>query len=139
MRKILSLLLVVALTLPGCASSHASQGPSVATPSVPRTGDPKVMADYIRQLRVGSRVRLSRTNGDEIRGTLMKNDGDPVVVQRRARIPEAPIEVPLAEVIAVELDTHNGGSVGRSIAIGAGAAAAAVLGIFAVLAAIYSD
>ena len=138
MRKILSLLLVTALALPGCATARASQAPTVSSPSGRRTGDPKVMADYIRQLRIGSRGRLSRTDGDEIRGTLMKNDGDPVVVQRRARIPEAPIAVPLAEVIAVELDDSKN-NVGRSIAIGAGAAAAAVLGIFAILAAIYSD
>ena len=138
MKKILSLLLVGALVLPGCATARASQARMAPPASQPPTADVKVMADYIRQLRVGSRVRLSRTNGDEIRGVLMKNDGDPVVIQRRARIPEAPIDVPLAEVIAVELDV-NKSSVGRSIAIGAGAAAAAVLGVFAVLAAIYSD
>ena len=138
MRKVLSLLLAAALTLPGCATARASQGPTVSSPSGRRVTDQKVMADYIRQLKVGSRIRLSRTNGDEIRGTLMKNDADPVIVQRRARIPEAPIEIPIAEVIAVELDVP-GSNVGRSIAIGAGAAAAAVLGVFAILAAIYSD
>jgi hypothetical protein len=138
MRKILSLLLAAALALPGCATARASQAPAVSSRPARRLADPKVMSDYIRQLKIGSRVRLSRTNGDEIRGTLMKNDGDPVVIQRRARIPEAPVEVPIAEVIAVELDAPHG-NVGRSIAIGAGAAAAAVLGVFALLAAIYSD
>ena len=34
--------------------------------------DPKVMADYIRQLPVGSRVRLSRVKGDDIRGLRME-------------------------------------------------------------------
>ena len=139
MKRVLSLLLATTLALPGCATSR---GPTrtVPTPSQPAAGDQKVMADYVRQLRVGSRIRLNRTNGDEIRGILMKNDGDPLVVQRRARIPEAPIEVPLREVIAVELDTNaKNGSVGRTIAIGAAGAASAVLGIFLVLAAIYSD
>jgi hypothetical protein len=97
------------------------------------------MADYVRQLRVGSRVRLSRTNGQEIRGTLMRNDADPLVIQRRSRIPEPPVEVPLRDIVAVELDLPGNGGVGRAIAIGAGAAAATVLGIFLVFAAIYSD
>ena len=138
MRKVLSLLLVTTLTLSGCATSRMSQARAVPAAARSNAADPKVMADYVRQLRVGSRVRLSRTNGDEIRGTLMRNDADPLVIQRRARIPEPPIEVPLGDVVAVELDLPGNG-VGRAIAIGAGAAAAAVLGIFVVFAAIYSD
>jgi hypothetical protein len=138
MRKVLSLLLVTTLTLSGCATSRMSQARAVPGPAGSNAADPKVMADYIRQLPVGSRVRLSRTNRQEIRGTLMRNDADPLVIQRRARIPEPPIEVPLRDVVAVELEVP-GNSVGRAIAIGAGAAAAAVLGIFVVFAAIYSD
>jgi hypothetical protein len=138
MRKVLSLLLVTTLTLSGCATSRMSQARGVPAPERSNAADPKVMADYVRQLRVGSRVRLSRTNGQEIRGTLMRNDADPLVIQRRSRIPEPPIEVPLGDVVAVELDLPGNG-VGRAIAIGAGAAAAAVLGIFVVFAAIYSD
>ena len=138
MRKVLSLLLVTTLTLSGCATSRMSQARAVPASARSNAADPKVMADYVRQLRVGSRVRLSRTNGQEIRGTLMRNDADPLVIQRRARIPEPPIEVPLRDVVAVELDVPGNG-VGRAIAIGAGAAAAAVLGIFVVFAAIYSD
>ena len=138
MRKVLSLLLVATLTLSGCATSRMSQARAVPAPARSNAADPKVMADYVRLLRVGSRVRLSRTNGEEIRGTLMRNDADPLVIQRRARIPEPPIEVPLRDIVAVELDLPGNG-VGRAIAIGAGAAAAAVLGIFVVFAAIYSD
>jgi hypothetical protein len=137
MRQCLSLLLVTTLALPACAVSRGAQA---AMPAASRgnTADLTVMADYIRQLKVGSRVRLNRTNGDEIRGTLMKNDGDPVVIQRRARIPEAPIEIPLRDIVAVELDVSKN-NVGRAIAIGAGAAGATVLGIFLIFAAIYSD
>src|SRR5829696_3331683 len=99
MKPFLSLLLAVTLALPGCATARASHNRLPAANGGQRVADPKVMADYIRQLPVGSRVRLSRTDGDEIRGLLIKNDGDPVVVQRRARVPEAPIEVPLRNVI----------------------------------------
>jgi hypothetical protein len=138
MRKVLSLLLVTTLAVPGCASSRAAQAPAIATAPRPGSGNTTMMADYIRQLPVGSRVRVSRTHGGEIRGTLIRNDADPLIVQRRARIPEAPIEVPLREVVAVEIDPP-GNNVARAVAIGAGAAAAATLGLLALLAAIYSD
>jgi hypothetical protein len=61
-----------------------------------------------------------------------------VVIQRRARVPEAPIAVPLQQVLAVELDGPAGGNSARTIAIGAGAAAAATLGVLFVLAAIFA-
>jgi len=139
MRTCLSLLLTVTIAVSGCATTRASRIPTTTTPA-PRqsTADPSVMADYIRQLKVGSRVRLARTDGDEIRGILMKNDADPIVVQRRSRIPEAPIEVPLREVLAVELETKNGNPA-RTVAIGVVAAVSATLGVLAILAAMYSD
>ena len=149
MRKILCLMLTAALALSGCASARATNnrmyttggttgGMAGVTTGGQQSIDPKVMADYIRQLPVGSRVRLSRVRGDDIRGTLIKNDGDPVVIQRRARVPEAPIAVPLQQVIAVELDGTASGNPARTIAIGAGAAAAATLGVLFVLAAIFA-
>ena len=139
MRKLLCLTLTAMLALPGCATTRATSNRMSATGGRQSSVDPRVMADYIRQLPVGSRVRLTRVSGDDIRGTLMKNDGDPVVIQRRTRIPEAPIEVPLRDVLAVELDAPGNGSPGRTIAIGAAAAAAGTLSVFLILAAIFSD
>lgn len=145
MRKLLCLMLTTTLVLPGCATARATDARMHTTDArINTTGgrqsvDPRVMADYIRQLPVGSRVRLSRLKGDDIRGTLMKNDGDPLVIQRRARVPEAPIAVPLQNVLAVELDTPANGNAGRTIAIGAAAAAAGTLTVLFVLAAIFSD
>ena len=140
MRACLSLILAVTIALPGCATTRASRidATTSAPPQQQSPADPRVMADYARQLKVGSRVRLARTNGDEIRGILMKNDGDPLVVQRRTRIPEAPIAVPLNEVLALELETKNGNPA-RTVAIGAVAAVSATLGVLLILAAIFSD
>ena len=142
MRRLLCLMLTAAVALSGCATARATDNrvyPTASTKGGRQSIDPKVMADYLRQLPVGSRVRLSRLKGDEIRGTLMKNDGDPVVIQRRTRVPEAPIAVPLQNVLAVELDTPANGNAGRTIAIGAAAAAAGTLTVLFVLAAIFSD
>ena len=142
MRRLLCLMLTATVALSGCATARATDNrlyPTASTKAGRQSLDPKVMADYLRQLPVGSRVRLSRLKGDEIRGTLMKNDGDPVVIQRRARVPEAPIAVPLQDVLAVELDVAAGGNPARTIALGAGVAAAATLGVLLVLFSIYSD
>jgi hypothetical protein len=140
MTRCLSLLLATTLAVPGCATSRASRIPAATALSSqqPSTVDPKVMADYVRQLKVGSRIHLARTNGDEIHGILMKNDGDPLVVQRRARIPEAPIEVPLRDVLSVELELKNGNPA-RTAAISAVAAVSATLGVLLILAAVFSD
>jgi hypothetical protein len=137
-RKLLSLMLIAALALSGCATARATDN-RFAVPGNGQSVDPKVMADYVRQLPVGSRVRMSRLKGDDIHGTLMKNDGDPLVIQRRTRIPEAPVAVPLHDVLAVELEPSNGGHPGRTIAIGAASAAAATIGVLFILAAIFSD
>lgn len=140
MRTGLSLLLAITLAVPGCATSRATRIPTATAPPSQQqsTVDPRVMSDYVRQLKVGSRIRLARTNGDEIHGILMKNDGDPLVVQRRTRIPEAPIEVPMREVLSVELELKNGNPA-RTAAIGAVAAVSATLGVLLILAAVFSD
>ena len=138
MRTLLVPLLCALLALPGCATAG---GPTIGALSPTKASDgvnPAVMADYIRQLKVGSRVRVSRADRSVIRGTLMKNDGDPLVVQRRTRIPEAPIEIAIQDILAVEPDAGKG-SVGRAVAIGAASAAGATLGILLLLAAVFSD
>jgi len=141
-RRLLCLMLTATVALSGCATARATDNrvyPTASARGGRQSIDPKVMADYLRQLPVGSRVRLSRLKGDDIRGTLMKNDGDPLVIQRRTRVPEAPIAVPLQNVLAVELDAPANGNAGRTIAIGAAAAAAGTLTVLFVLAAIFSD
>jgi hypothetical protein len=96
------------------------------------------MADYVRQLPIGSRVRIDRATGGTLHAILLKHDSDPIVVQRRARIPEEPIEIPIKDILAMELETATSNT-GRNVAIGAAAAAGATLGVLLLLAAIYSD
>jgi hypothetical protein len=97
-----------------------------------------LMADYIRQLPVGSRVKVTRRDGKSIRATLMKHDTDPIVVQRRTRLPEPPVEIAVGDIVAMELDTPNG-SMGRNIAVGAAAATGMTLGILILIAAVVAD
>jgi hypothetical protein len=137
-RKFLAIVmsLAVATATTGCASVAAQRSRGVVLAGADT--DPALMASYVRQLPLGSRVRVSLSDGTVIHGTLIKADADPIVVQRRTRIPEAPLQIPLKSVSALELEKGGGGA-GRAIAIGAAAGAGAALGVLLVLAAIFSD
>ena len=139
MRRMVALVLCASLAVSGCASVSASRSTLPAPQQAARQGiDPTLLAEYVRQLPVGSKVRVSLANGKTIHGVLMKHDRDPIVVQRRTRIPEAPIEIPLGDILALELETGTSNT-GRTVAIGAAAAAGATLGVLLLLAAIFSD
>lgn len=121
----------------GCATA----GPSFATQQPVRiaasrsTADLAVLAEYVQRLQPGSKVRVDRVTGGAVKGTLMKATADSVVLQRRTRIPEPPIEIALADVTAVTPESSNG--VGKAIGIGAAAGAAAALGVILILIAVF--
>jgi hypothetical protein len=141
MKQIVALLLSALLAAPGCASAtrrySTAPAPGPNQKSMGRV-DPALMADYIRQLPVGSRVQITMATGKVLHGTLIKRDADPIVVQLRMRVPEPPVEIAVAEISAVELET-SGTPVGRVVAIGVAAGAAATFGVLLLLAAIFSD
>jgi hypothetical protein len=138
-QRLLALLLCVLLAAPGCTAARASHT-RLGAPGLqkPARADAALMAEYIRQIPVGSKIRVSLSNGSVMRATLMKRDADPIVVQRRTRIPEAPVEIAVRDIVAVELETGNG-SVGRTIGVVAGAAAAATFAVVLMLVALLSD
>jgi hypothetical protein len=134
LKRLLTVVLCGALVSTGCASVA---GPRTApvTPSQ----DNSAIADYVQRLAPGSKIRVEQSNGASFRGTLMKATPQAIVVQKNTRVPEPPVEVPLNQVMRVTLNTSNGSSVGKTVAIGVGVGVAAFFGIVGVLAAIYSD
>ena len=103
MRRLFAVLTCASLLVPGCASSGT---PRVQAPESPV--DRGLLAAYVRQLPIGSHVRVALTDGHSIKGTLMETNDTTLVVQRRTRVPEPPDEVALANVTAVELDASTG-------------------------------
>ena len=133
MRKLLALITCASLFVSGCATTGA---PRLQAPRSPV--DPGLLASYVKQLPIGSRVRADLTNGHTVKGTLMKATDTSIVVQRRTRIPEAPDELLLSTVLAVQVEAGNGGTA-RTVWAAAAAGAGAALGVLLVLAAIFAD
>ena len=136
MRRALVVLLSITVLASGCATARTANSRFTQQPTAPGF-DRALLTAYLKQLPVGSRVRASLASGRTLRGTLMKATNEGIVVQRRTRIPEPPIDIPIEDVRAVEIDT-SGGGVGRAVAIGAAAGAGASLGVLLLLAAIFS-
>lgn len=139
LKKTLAIVLCAAVTASGCASVAGPRYARTQSPAAARPADAAtVMADYVQKIPMGTRVRIDRTTGGTIKGTLMKATADSVTVQRNTRLPEAPIDVPIAQITRVTVDAGNGG-LGRAIAIGAGVGVGATLGFLFLLASLISD
>ncbi len=138
-RTLAQLLILTTLTTAasGCATARAQDGRVPLQTAPAYVPDLSLMADYVRQLPVGARVRVTLTDGHVLHGTLMKADADPIVVQKRTRIPEAPLPIALKDVQAVELEGKSGNPA-RTVAIGTAAGVASALGVLLIIAAIFA-
>lgn len=135
-RQTVAAFVCAALMTTGCASAT---GPRMAqAPAAPSVQNRSVLADYVQRLPAGSKVRVERTSGNSLRGTLMKATADAIIVQKNTRVPEPPVEVPLSDVTRVTLDNVSA-SLGKHIAIGVGSGVAATFGVLLIFAALLGD
>ena len=140
MKTFTALVLILGLIAPSCATAQRprlqAQAQQAAQPS---SRDREVLTEFARQLPAGTRVRASVAGQGVIRGTLLKTTAAALVIQPRGRVPEPIVEVPFADLLALEQEQPGGGGTGRAVAIGAAAGAGAALGIILILAALLSD
>jgi hypothetical protein len=134
-KKLLALTLSAAIVSTGCASATGGHA-AMQTPTVV---NPALLADYAARIPAGSAVRIDRVDGQVLHGTLMKATADAVTVQRNARIPEAPIEVPLSTIARLSLEVRGGTSTAKAIGIGVASGVGAFLIILGILAATFDD
>jgi hypothetical protein len=134
-KQLTAVTLALALMTPGCAS--AGRTPVAAAPQ-PAVVDTASMADYVQRLPAGSKVRVERTDGTSLRGTLMKATGGTIVVQKDTRVPEPPVEVPVAQLARVTLNS-GGTSTGKAVAIGIASGVGAFFAILAIAFATVDD
>ena len=139
LQRVIAMIVCGAMTTIGCATS----GSTNLVPAMP-TADQgnatrSALADYVQKLPAGTQVRIGRSNGHTVRGTLIKGTDQSIFIQPKTRIAEPVVEIPMADVFQVTLERHGGNSVGRAIGAGAAAGAAATLAIFLIMFAVYGD
>jgi hypothetical protein len=122
----------------GCASTGALR---VATAQPPAEGSASraVLTEFVQKLPPGTLVRVDRTGGRSVRGTLMKATNQSVFLQPKTRLPEPIVEIPFDQVLSVIPESRNGSHIGRAIGAGAAAGAGAALAVFLVIIAAFAD
>ena len=134
LRQTIALMMCAALVNAGCASAGGTRMQAAKPAVSDRTT--ALLADYVKQLPIGSRIRVDLADGHRLKGTLMKAGDQGLVIRARTRLPEPPIEIGLDRIAAVDLD--DGNSVGRTIGIGVVSGAGGTLAVFLILAAIFA-
>lgn len=131
------MLICLALITPAAGCASAGRTPVTATPQA-SIADTRTMADYAQRLPAGSKVRVERTDGHVLHGTLMAASGEKIVVQRNTRIPEPPIDLPIAQLARVTTET-SGASTAKAVAIGIASGAGVFFAILAIVFAASGD
>lgn len=132
-RQTIALALCAVLAGTGCASASGPRGAQNSTAAIDRT----VLAEYVQRIPAGSKIRVERTTGGTMRGTLLKSGPDSLTMQRNTRVPETPIDVPFGTITRVTLDT--GSSTGKTVGIAVATGVGATFGVLLLLAAIFSN
>ena len=77
---------------------------------------------------LGTRIKVQTLNGKSVTGTLLRVDGDAVMVKRNTRRPEAAVIVPYDTVSRLEREQHGSGvNIGKAIAVSVATGAGIVL------------
>lgn len=77
---------------------------------------------------LGSRVKIQTSTGKRVNGTLMRVDGDAVMVKRNTRRPEPAVVVPFDQVSTLERQQKGDSmNIGKAIAISVATGAGIVL------------
>jgi hypothetical protein len=109
----------------GCgARSLSARRLQVQTAGTAAAGPRWITREYAEKLPVGTKVKVERRDGQSFSATFMGVDGDAVRVQKRTRLPEPPVVIPLEDLAVLALD--NGGGIGsaRAALVGVGTGAA---------------
>ena len=138
MKRLIVLLMCSALAAPGCATTGAT-GTRLGPATDRRPADRAVLSEYVQKLPPGSSIRVERVSGQTVRGTLMKATDQVLIVQRRTRLPEPAVEVPLDDVLSVTPEAQNGTNIAKAIGVGAAAGAGAALAVFLIIVAVLAD
>lgn len=104
----------------------------------------KVEADAWRKVAdsipLGSRVKIQTYEGKRVSGTLMRVDGNEILVKRNTRRPEPAVAILFDDISKLEREQKGDGpNVAKAIGIGLATGASVILSLFLIAAAIQWD
>ena len=117
-----ALALVIALLFSGPFSGAAAAQAGTATQS-----EASAWREVAQTIPLGTKVKVQTMDGNRINGTLMRVDGDAIMLKRNTRRPEPARTVAFADISKLERD--KGGN-GTNVAKAAGVGLAVGAGIF---------
>ena len=89
--------------------------------------------DVAAAIPLGVRVKAQTTDGKRINGTLMRVDGDGVLVKKNTRLPEPAIAIAFSDLSRLERHHDNGGiNLAKAMGIALAAGAGVVFTLFAI-------
>ncbi len=146
MKRTLAVVMAALLACPGCGVHFAARGFPIPVSRArqqadqslpPRSSDAATWQRYLANLPVGAKVKVQTRDGRSFKAVFMGLEGENATFNPRTRIPEPVRTIPVSSLTVVELD--QGTNVGKTVAIAAGAAGAAVLGVLLILIAAIDD
>ncbi len=134
MNKLIALLLSLSIVVSGCATRHTTMALPAGSPQ-----ESQALSASVARIPIGTRLRVDLTSGERVRGTLMRVSDTSMLVNRRTRVPEPPVEIAFSDVQGFDIDQGGPGNVAKIIALSAAAGAAVAVGTMWLLAAILID
>lgn len=135
MKKTIALMLCAALSAQ-CAGVRAMQGGPFVQ-EVTRV-DPALVRAMAERIPAGARVRITLTDGRQMKAVIVGVDGQDVVIRERTRIPEPPIRIPSDRITSIELDDRGMGF-GKALAIGVAVGVGVTFSVLAMIFAALDD
>lgn len=134
MKKTVAVILCAALSAQ-CAGVRAMQG-GARVQEVTRV-DPAFVRSTAERIPAGARVRVTLTDGRQMKAVIVGVDAQDVVVRERTRIPEPPVRIPAERITSIELDQGMG--FGKALAIGVAIGVGLTFSVLAILFATLDD
>lgn len=114
--RVTAVAVIVSILTLGASNAFAQQSEATAWRQVAET------------IPLGSRVKVQTTDGKRMSGTLMRVDGNEVMVKRNTRHPEPAVTVPFDRIARLEKEQPGTGiNVGKAIAVSVATGAGIVL------------
>jgi hypothetical protein len=128
--RVTAFALVVAFVVLGAADAFARQSDLSAVAPQGAKVDADAWRKVAETIPLGSKVKIQTLENKRISGTLMRVDGNAVMVKRNTRRPEPAVTITIDEIARLERDHGGGGmNTAKAAAVGLATGAGVVLSL----------